>query len=272
MSESYFSKLETNEKISRLVRLATSKGQITVWKKGQDERYSGEVTSFDKQNKELVVKLPENKFVTSSSALCSFQFHGLLFFGQVIVLRNSGGVSILKFDGDLFKSERRANYRLLTYPIYEVWAEVDLGEVYQGGKVIDLKSKISQTNLFKSFLKLVDDNQDADSQIRNLKLRVQDLSITGMAVNLGDLESKYFTRDRIFKNVKIKFIDEEIHIPEIKVMYIVDFIGQDKFGSKFKVGLSFSDLNTKTSDNISKKINQLLREIDFNLDFEKFIK
>lgn len=272
MSGTYFSKLENQEKLSRLGRLAASNGQITVWMKGKDERFTGTVNFFDKDLKELSVELGENNLTLNASALCSFHSNGMLFFGQVIILKTTTSKYLLKFDGDLFKTERRTNYRLLAYPIYEVWAEIDLGEVYQGGKVIDLKSKFSQTNLFKSFLKIVDPNNDHDAQIRNLKLRVQDLSLTGVSLNLGEVESPYFEKDRVFKNIKIKFLDETIIIPEAKVIYVIDYIGQDKFGSKFKVGFNFNEMNEKLTDSLSKKINQLLREVDFNLDFEKFIK
>jgi hypothetical protein len=272
MSQTFFSKLDPLEKMSRLGQLGLSKGQVTVWIKGQKEKHLLNVLDFDKERSELVLDSKDNFFPLNANILCTFDLRGMTFFSQVTLLKSLVGFNVIQFKQDLFKSERRSSYRLLTYPIYDVWSEFDLGESYEGGNVVDLKSKTNQTGLFKNFLKIVEGKEEEAVLLSKLKIRVQDLSVTGMAIHIGELETKYFSKGVLFKDVNILFQDELILIPEVKVMYVVDYIAGDKKLKKYKVGLHFPNLPTVNDTQLGNKINKLLREIDFNKDFENFLK
>lgn len=271
MSETYFSKLDPKEKQSRLLQLGNSKGQVTVWVKGSQQKYHYSVLEFDKDRLEVILNTKDEMFSKGTELLCSFELRGMHFFSQVKTNKSIVGHFILEVPGILFKSEKRSSYRLLTFPIYEVYAEFDLGEAYQGGKVIDFKNRTNQTGLFKNFIKLVEGSEDEKKQ-QSMRYRVQDLSATGLSLHIGELEAQYFSKDCIFKAVNIQFTDEVIVIPEVKVVYVVDYIAGDKNLKKYKVGLHFPNLPSKIDDQLGKKINQLLREVDFNKDFENFTK
>ena len=86
------------------------------------------------------------------------------------------------------------------------------------------------------------------------------------------MEAQFFSKDIIYKDMKIHFPDKIISIPEVKVVYVVDYISSDRNLKKFKVGLNFPNLPPIIDDELGGKINQLLREIDFNKDFENFTK
>lgn len=270
MSQTFFSKQDPSEKLSRLSLLGSSRGTITVWIKGKKDKYNYNVFKFDKDRMEIVLDAKDKIFTPGQTVLCTFELRGMNFFSEVIFQESISGFNVLQVKNTLFKSERRSSYRLLTFPLYEVWAEFDLGEVYEGGKVVDLKSRNNQTGLFKNFLQLLDDKTPDDTD--KFKIRVQDLSTTGMALHIGELEKKYFVKDFVFQNMKIRFTDETIVVPEAKVVYVVDYISSDKNIKKYKVGVHFSNLPPATDDLIGKKINRLLRENDFNKDFENFIK
>lgn len=271
MSQTFFSKQDAYEKNNRLTQLGTSKGAVTLWVKGsQKDKTNVNVLKFDKDRSVLVLESKEDLFPTNSEVLCTFEIRGMIFFSQVTFLKSVGDFSVLHFKGDLFKTEKRSSYRLLTYPLYDVWVEFDLGEAYEGGNVVDMKLKTSQTKLFQNFLKIVEGDQAGEAN--KLKIRVQDISATGMSIHIGELESKYFIKDSIFKNVVIAFPDERIEIPEVKVVYVVSYISNDKNLKKFKIGIHFPNLSPRIDDLLSKKINKLLREIDANKDFETFIK
>jgi c-di-GMP-binding flagellar brake protein YcgR len=272
MSETYFSKLDSKEKISRLVQLANSRGLITMWVKGQKQKFIFKVLEFDKERLEIILDTKENPFPKGLSILFSFELRGMFFFSQATTNKSIVDHLILESKGELYKSEKRGSYRLLTYPIYEVYAEFDLGEAYEGGKVIDLKSRTNQTALFKNFLKLLEAKDESDNQNQTVKYRVQDLSTTGLSLHIGELEAQFFSKDFIYKSVKIEFPDQTIIIPEVKVVYIVDYIAGDKNLKKYKVGLHFPNMPAAIDDQLGGKINQLLREIDFNKDFENFTK
>jgi len=270
MSQTFFSKLDSYEKNSRLTQLSLSKSQVTLWLKGSKNKISISVSDFDKDRQEIVLDSKVDSFPTNTPVLCTFESRGMTFFSQVTFLKSIGDFAVVHFGADLFKSERRSSYRLLTYPMYEVWATISLGAEYESN-IVSLRGKgSSQTGLFKSFLQLVEDDNEAHAG--KLKIRVQDLSATGMSVHISELESQYFSKDTVYKNVILTFADESVEIPEIKVMYLVDYIGADKNLKKYKVGINFPNLPAKVDDFLGRKINKLLREIDSNKDFENFIK
>lgn len=275
MSQIYFSKQDPSEKLSRLSLLGSSRGTVTIWLKGKKEKHEYVVSKFDKDRTEIVLDTKDKVFKPGDIVLCTFELRGMNFFSEVIFQESISGYAVLQFTNILFKSERRTSFRLLTFPIYEVWVDFDLGEVYEGGKVVDIKKRGSnQTALFKSFLKIVGDDTGSESAdaTGKLKIRVQDLSTTGLAIHVNEIESKYFQKDLVFQNVGIRFSDEVIEVPKVKVIYVVDYISNDKNLKKYKVGLHFDELPTTIDDLIGKKINRLLRENDFNKDFENFIK
>lgn len=271
MSQIFFSKQDSSEKLSRLSLLGSSRGVVTVWLKGKKDKHEFTVHKYDKDREEIVLDAKEKIFKTGDIVLVTFELRGMNFFSEVTYVESISGYPVLQFKGTLFKSERRNSFRLLTYPHYEVNAEFDLGKVYEGGNVIDLKNRNNQTGLFKNFLKIVgDNNQEGD--LAKLKIRVQDLSTTGIALHVGELEHEYFAKDLVYQNVVLNFGDETITVPEVKIVYVVNFISNDKNLKRYKVGLHFDNLPAKVDDEIGKKINSLLRQNDQNKDFENFIK
>jgi hypothetical protein len=273
MSQTFFSKQGPEETISRLSLLGSSRGQVTLWLKGSKNKFNFNAFKFDKERKEIVLDNKDNVFKDGDTVLCTFELRGMNFFSEVIFKESVGGFSVLQFTGILFKSERRNSFRLLTYPLYEVWADFDLGEAYEGGKVVDFKSRLNQTNLFKSFLKIVEPANSQESEMNNkLSIRLQDLSTTGMALHIGELEAPYFQKEMIYEKVNIRFTDLVIQVPKAKIVYMVDFISNDKNIKKYKLGVNFENLPPHIDDQIGKKINHLLRQNDFNKDFENFVK
>ena len=270
MSQTFFSKLTLEEKISRLGLLGSSKGELTVWIKGQSNKLQFAATDFHKDRLEIVLDSKEKTFPVGTKILCSFELRGMYYFSEVFFQTSLGEHSVLQFNGEVFKSEKRSSYRLMTYPMYNVTAEFDLGESYVGGKVVNLKTKTSQTGIFKSFIKMVENSDESSSQ--HLKLRVQDISTTGMGIHIGELESSYFSKDKVFQNVILDFQDEKITIPEVKIVYIVEFIPTDRNMKKFKLGISFPNLSTTLDEKLGGKINKLLRDNSSNKEFENFVK
>lgn len=268
MSQTFFSKQDATEKRSRLLLLGTTKGSLTVWRKGTKDKLTYVALDYDQERDGIILNTYEKKFPLNETILCAFELRGMNFFSEVVFQESIGGYAFLQFANTLFKSERRTSYRLMTYPMYEVWAEFELAEAYEGGKVVDIKSRTSQTGIFKNFLKLVEHDESADK----LRVRVQDISTTGMALHIGELEQEFFPKDMSYKKVNIRFEDEVIQIPEVKIVYVASTPSNDPNLKKFKLGIHFENIPTLLDDRIGKKINSLLRQNDFNKDFETFIK
>ncbi|MGE3610793.1 MAG: PilZ domain-containing protein [Bacteriovoracaceae bacterium] len=271
MSQTFFSKLDPEEKHNRLAQLGKSKGKVIIWVKGDKAKHELSVQQFIKDQNSIVLDSKDDIYSSGTNVLCTFVTRGMTFFCKAIFKKSISENAVLEINEELFKSERRSSYRLLTYPIYEVWANFDLDQMSEGAKVISFKSKPGQTELFKNFIQLVE-NEDDPSQATKMKVRVQDLSATGMSIHVGEVESKFFVKDSVFLNVNIKFTDEVIEIPEVKVVYIVNYLSNEKSIRQYKVGLQFLNMNVALDHLISGKINKLLREIDSNNDFENFVK
>ncbi len=272
-AQTYFRKLDDQEKNSRLWQLSQARVPVIVWIKGQKQKHTFDVLEYDKELFQITTSATTSPFTSPSDVLISFEYKGMNFFSQVVQKTAVGGKIVFIFNGILFKSERRSSFRLMTYPIYEVYGLFPLDESYKGGNVVQLKSGQSQTGLFKNFLKLVDPGAPAEKadDKSNLKIRVQDFSTTGLSIQVGEIERKYFPKDFTFKEMQLVFVDEVIVIPNAKVVYVVDFIG-DKGLKKIKVGIHFENPTTKLDETLGSKINKLLRDVDSNKDFENFLK
>jgi hypothetical protein len=270
MSQTFFSKMDPLETESKLLHLGKSKGFVTIWEKGNKDKFKYQVSGFIKDRLEVSLNLREEKFTKDQSLLCTFDFRGMSFFAEVVAQRSINGYTVLLFKNPLFKLERRSNYRLLTYPIFKVWAEFDLDKTYEGGKVINLKNRTNQTELFKSFLKIIDEKGEDESN--KLKILIQDLSMTGMSLTVSGVEVGFFKKGVVFNNVTIRFSDQFFLIPQAEIIYVVDYLAHEKGNKKFKIGVRFKNLPEKVQDDLAKKINTLLHENDSNKEFEKFLK
>lgn len=273
MSQTFFSKLDAEEKKSRLSSLGSAHGEVTLWLKGSKDKSHYRVHDFDRERSAIILETKADLFPLNTELLCSFEMRGMNFFSKVVFQKSVGDFAVIVFDGDFFKSERRNSYRLLTYPHYQVWASFNLGKEYQGGNVIGLKNRISQTGIFKNFLNLVNDEKDPEASSAGLlRVRIQDLSTTGMAIHIGELEHEHFPKDHVFQNVPISFTDGVLTVPAVRVMYVAPYIGPDRNLKQYKVGLRFDELPLTLDQALGKRINQMLRANDKNKDFENFLK
>lgn len=273
MSQTFFSKQDVAEKQNRLNGIASVRGKVTLWLKGSKDKKNFTVTDFDKERTALVLDTKDNLFPINSQVLCTFEYRGMNFFSQVTFQKSIVGLALLIFNNDFYKSERRNSYRLMTYPQFQIWCEIDLGKFYEGGNVVGLKNRISQTGIFKNFLKLVNSPEETGAEASSmLKIRVQDLSTTGMSIHIGELEKEHFAKDKIFENVNIRFTDSVIQVPKIKVMYLVPYVGADRNLKQYKAGIHFENIPTIIDEALGKKINDLLRQNDNDKDFENFLK
>jgi hypothetical protein len=271
MSQTFFSKLDAYEKNNRLSQLANSRGLVTIWIKGEKDKIHRQVDHYIKDQEDLVLDSKDDFFPKGTKLLCSFEMRGMSFFAEAVFQKSIGNDAVLEIHQTLFKSEKRSSYRLLTFPVHDVWAEFDLGEIYEGGKVVNLKTRSSQTDLFKNFLHLMKGDEEA-IQNGKIKIRLQDISTTGMSMHIGELENRFFLKDKVFNEVTLNFIDQKFILPEAKIVYVVDYISADRNLKKYKVGINFSKNSKDLDTQLGKKINEVIRESDKEKDFEKLIK
>jgi hypothetical protein len=271
--KTHFSALNENEKQSKCWQLEKSKSLVTIWYKGESLKYQFMARLLNKDDGYLFLRGDSAPIKTKSEVLGSFDINGVNYFFQTEALLHTKDEIKISLKGQFFKLERRNHFRLMAYPIYKIYFESHISARYKGSNVIHLHTKTTQTGLFKNFLKLVDRSSGENDALESkIKLRVQDLSIHGMSIHIGSAELPFFKPDQVLKNIKIVFPDESIEIPMAKIVYVIDVLSSgEKSVKTFKMGLQFEGISAVLDDQLSRKLNKLLREVDSNKDFEDYL-
>jgi hypothetical protein len=268
--KAHFQKLSPKEITGKLNYLIKNLGVITVWQKASTVREDFVVQSAALTKTTVQVYPAAESLLLGKVVLCKFEVNGVWYFSTTKVVKDVGiNKYTIKFTNDIFKSERRENFRLLTYPHHDVRVFFQLGKGYTGGNIVDIKTRISDTNLFKNFLTLI--GQDSPDTGSVLALRVFDISASGISFMIGDLEKSYFKPGSNLKNIRLFFIDKEIVIPEGSSIHCSVYKKNEQKGIKqYKVGFEFKELTHELDKALSQKINDVLRKTG-NKDFEDFI-
>ena len=185
---------EKNSKLFQLANGSTSSNTVTIWKKGDSTKYRLRVTDFIRAKTEIYLKgnIPEE--FAGDVLLLNFELNGMHFFGKCTLVIRDNMPASLNCSHDLYKSERRNNFRLLTYPHHQVFVSINVGkENIEKSNVLNLNTGQSQTTLFKNFLNIMKDveEKDIDELEGYLRFRVIDISVTGIAFQFGKIERQY---------------------------------------------------------------------------------
>lgn len=264
----YFRELGQQEKKSKLAQIVRHSGKLVIWKKGDKQRERFEYLAIEKDCLDIQLSGFKTRY-GGQEVLYTFELNGVHFFGKGKVTASNSFSCILNCDDTLYKRERRENFRLLTFPNHKVFVHIKMNNFEEESNIIDFHTKMSQTGLFKSFIKLIGD-EDIPMREGYVCCRVVDISVTGLAIHVSELEKDYLEQNPKLGTIFIDFKGDEIEIPKAEVVYSTDAINQDRSSRLFKLGLKFFDM-TKAADNmLGKKINDTLRE--FTSDFEDFVK
>jgi hypothetical protein len=272
-SNIHFKELNKEEKRSKLSHLCSlNHATATIWKKGSSKKIQIEFLDFYSEQEEVLVegKIPED--LLNQDILYSFELSGLNFFGKSKLSSQTLEKIYLNTSQTLYKSERRVNFRLLTYPHQEVYLHFPIPfEKNDQGKVINLSTGISETGLFENFLKVVRESEESNEIDGHIKIRVLDVSVTGAALLLSDYENDLLPKmNERLGEVILDFNGELIEIPDCEILYKLDFKVQGKKSVFKKAGLKFKDIDTNLDELLSGVINKTLRSIES--EFEDFLK
>jgi hypothetical protein len=266
----YFQELNQKEKISKLSNLVTGKHEITIWEKGDKSREKLSTVDFSRDRVELVLYAGAGTSKKNKDILFSFKLNGLSFFGKGKLKHLNGKQYALVVDEKLFKGERRSTFRLLTYPHHQVYIAIHIPEEeVSKSNVLSLNSKMSQTNLFKNFLQIINDDNNNSYREGYFPFRVIDVSVTGLAFQIGEFEASFFPEGRIVEQVFIDFNGEEVEIPKVEVVYNVSILHSNTQQRSNKIGLRFLDVDTNLDLKLGAMINGALRDVES--EFEDFI-
>lgn len=270
-SSPYFQLLNDDEKASKLALAVKAGSDVTVWEKGSKERASLLAAEFVRADERLLCSGSSDKGLSGKEVLFSFEANGLSFFGGGELKKIKPGLYALQATKKLYKNERRANFRLLTFPHHKVYLHIAAEEEETAeGNVVGIKSGVSQTGLFKNFLKLIGGSDEAGEKEGHISFRVLDLSVSGAALQVGELESGGFAPGSKTGPLVLEFNGEEEEIQDGEVVYNIDMIPSNNGQRLRKAGIKFLRVDTNQDQRLAKLINSALR--DFESEFEDFIK
>lgn len=271
-----FKALDDAEKKSKLFQLANGKSSniVTVWKKGSSEKYELKATDYIRAKSEIYFNGKFDESLTGESLLMTFELSGLHFFGKCRLQSKANLSPCLVCDDDIYKSERRNNFRLLTYPHHQVFLNINVGkEEIERSNVLSLNTGKSETGIFKNFLEILDEDKDEKPEDFEgyLRFRVIDISVTGLAFQFGKIEKQFFKElNKSLGNVYLDFNGDMIRIPDAKILYIVDKPVSNSSAILYKAGVQFLEVDTNLDAVLAKRINETLRSTE--AEFEDFIK
>ena len=270
----YFKALNEQEKLSKLALLSKpGNSNIVVWKKGESRKFTLKVSDFVRSKSEVKILKDFPKDLKDSEVLVSFEISGLNFFGRAKVVERLDSQIWLELSEELYKSERRKNFRLLTFPHHNVFINFKIGkDKIRQSNVLNLKGNSGEeTGLFKNFLNLIGENEQTLDPEEYLRFRVLDISVTGLAFQFGNIERDFFSNpDQIFEDSVLEFNDKMITIPELQVLYVQDKFALNQSTTVTKAGVAFKDINVNLDEELSFLINKALRSIES--EFEGFLK
>ncbi len=270
----HFKQLNASEKKSKLSLLVKSSSRkLLIWEKGSKSKTTCIPTDYLDNKDQIFIKEMLSEDVLEKEHLFSFEIHGLHFFGKCIPKRFGKQQFYIEVDEEIFKSERRSNFRLLTYPHQEVYVSIFIGkEKIEESNLVNINTRLSQTGLFKNFLDLVDGEEESSVTLEGyLEFRVLDISVTGLAFQYGEIESSFFPSFPMdIGKIYVRFNDETIVVDKAKLLYRLDMVAANQKSKLYKAGVEFQDIDINLDEKLSKIINKTLRSLE--AEFEDFLK
>jgi len=274
----HFSPLDDLESLGCYRIAAKSEAEFKCWIKGETQRYLFSFSHFYESNFQLELKAKEAIPPTfSGKVLFSFESKGVQYFSTGEMIKDSRDKMFnLKLPPKIYKCERRKNFRLSVYPNKNVKCYFDLKTMkrFKGGDVVSIqKNELDEQKVLESFSELVKTVNGVGAGQFVMSLRVEDVSVTGIALHVGVLESEYFETGHILNKFLLIFDKKQYEIPKAKIAYLREFKDPRRAGIKmFKVGLQFQDVSESLDNALSAHLAQELRHVDLGRDFEDFIK
>lgn len=282
-----FIKIETKDMLLKMSRLASDKGEVNVWNKGEDSsNYKASASSLidDESGNFVILKLfseeDDSKFLNREIYL-SFSVLNVDYFGEGYFEQFSGDEHLtIKLSSKIYRSEKRGSERLLTFPHHQVYAYFKIAEAKEEMSnvisMVDLKSKTKRDNK-KGFDRISETGSIQAAELSMLEsdevvgFRVLDLANNGISFLADQIQKQFFINERLFDSFHLLFNGEAFTIKNGLLIYNVDYVrgkkGEDPI---YKMGLKF-----ETHGNLSDKLKDTLDESSFSQttrnDFEEFV-
>jgi c-di-GMP-binding flagellar brake protein YcgR len=279
-----------NEKNADIVfrKLVRLKANIILWEKSHSETEEFQVNSF---NQDLKIIHASGKSLESNlvnkELLFKTQADGIHYFGECVLNQGPRGLEFyIKIQKNLYKCERRKNFRLKLYSSDKIEISFRMDNLALPKSEIPVQ-RGNQTSLFHDFLNYVEKSQLEDTPRAGEAIRhlIRDISATGLSFWISKNESYLFQPGENLKEIKIFFKEDECFIPEATIVYCIPLsdeiqeeitaaiqkgrISEQKHD--LKVALNFTKIDAILDSKIQELINKQMRIIRDEKEFEDFL-
>ncbi len=282
MDSSQFLKLTLDEVSVKLAALEKQKEVIKIWVRGEEAQLY-RVSDFHifksaTDRKAYLSLFSEGKESDDSylgkRILLTFIINDVDYFTEgTVSFDEVHDTLIVELDKDFYRSEKRSNERLLTYPHHQVYVYFKIQDEKDESNVIELKRE--EDKLYVDYKqrqkkelkeKLKEKVADIDDLVG---FRVLDISRSGVAYLVGEDEGKYFSEKAKY-SFYVLFDGDLFVVKGADLVYKVDYVGGKEGTKRYKVGLTF-----KPVSNLTHYVTELLKEgvesDTMKREFEDFI-
>jgi hypothetical protein len=279
-----FIKLNQQELSAKIALLVSNNDRIIFWKTSP-RYYEGKATHFDiRQKIYLTLDKCNIHLRLHSDRIClNFSLNDIDYFLRAKVVEQSEEHSqiVVELEEECFRVEKRSKERLLTYPLYEVYAYIKYQKPKNANVVFfnrsDQKSRDFFTeidNVKKSKISQMAEDLYMEESEDLVGFRVEDLSSSGLSFFASSKEKENILdlfADEKFKLV-LNFEMQVFNLDEASIVYKINYINAQFSGiPMYKIGITFKPILS-----LKKKIEDLsgitVDLIDYQKEFEEFIK
>lgn len=275
----------TSEELSNKIALLVSNHERVIFWKTSPRYFEGRASSFEVKNRiylvlektEIIVKLLNEKICLN------FSLNEIDYYlrGKVIEQNADDQKIKVELEEHCFRVEKRSRERLLTYPVYDVYAYLKYQKVNKTNIIMFNKSEQKSRDFFseidniqKNKITSISRDLNLDDEDDLIGFRVEDLSSNGLSffasskekeLVLDELEAKDFS-------LVLSFESQVFNLLEATIVYKMNYINSQFSGvPMYKVGINFQH-----SPSLKRKIEEIsgitVDLLNYQKEFEEFIK
>lgn len=280
-----FIKLNQEELSTKIALLVSESSRVIFWKTAP-RYYEGKASHFEVRQKKTYVTIGECNVhlrLTTERICLNFTINDIDYFlrGKVVEQMEDNLQMVVELEEHCFRVEKRNKERLITYPVYDVYAYLK----YQKSKasnVVFFNKKEQQSrdflteidNIQKNKIMEMAENLQIEDSEELVGFRVEDLSSSGLSFFASAKEKDNILDvigDEKFTLV-LNFEMQVFNLEEAQVVYKINYINSQFSGvPMYKIGITF-----KTSPSLKRKIEDhsgiTVDLVDYQKEFEEFVK
>lgn len=279
-----FIKLTTEELSTKIALLVSNHDRVIFWKTSP-RYFEGKAARFEyKSHIVLVLSHAVSTVRMQNGIVClNFALNDIDYFlrGKVLYHDEEKQEMGLELEEECFRIEKRSRERLLTYPVYEVYAYLKFKKAQTSNVIFFNKGEQKSSDFFseidnvqKNKIASLSKELEAGVEEDLIGFRVEDLTSTGLSFFASSKEKELILDslgDLSFSLV-LNFEMQVFNLEEASIVYKMHYINSQFQGvPMYKVGINF-----KHSPSLKRKIEDIsgitVDLVNYQKEFEEFIK